>query len=728
MESSRRRLLMWVGAVFAVVNAIGPLIALFTLPNLPPVYWLTNIGSSVSLAFASLAAYRGQVRVAAGVIGFFASATPLFLAYTSLPPPVALLTTAFATVGITIAATFGRASVAALVTALALIAILALPSFRSEIPIRMAIITAFLVLLTSSLAAVSIRMREQSARALARAADAAARSEATFRAIAETAPVPILMVSLRDKDVRFANPPASRYLDDADELSAILDELKSSDEVREREIQLGDTWLSVNARRLRRDDEDDEDIALCALYDITTHMQATAALVDARDAAEVTSRTRTNFLANISHELRTPLNGVLGMLRLLVDTPLSTEQQAIAARARRSADSLLHMIDGVLDFAKIDAGRIELESIEVDLEDVVFSALELLTERAQDKGVELAATLDASAPARVRGDPTRLRQVLLNLVANAVKFTEVGSVVVRASATVEDESVALRLEVEDTGIGIEPEDQLRLFDAFQQADPSTTRKHGGTGLGLAIVRELIELMGGRVDLRSVPGEGTTVFVDVRLGRVDEPAPPPLDVDVAVSLSGARSAELARETLATLGARLVRLDEATVVVADGAVETSARVVRVAPMTPLRPSDLRLAITNAQRPAEPALARRGKLLLAEDNETNQLVARHVLERLGYEVEVVPNGEVCVERATREAADYVAILMDCQMPVLDGLAATERIRATENGERIPIVALTAHDTDQERCFAAGMDGYLKKPLRPERLEQELDRISVR
>jgi signal transduction histidine kinase/CheY-like chemotaxis protein/CHASE1-domain containing sensor protein len=544
--------------------------------------------------------------------------------------------------------------------------------------------------------------------------------------------------------------------------------------------------------------------------DITEQKQAELQMRRAKEAAEAASRAKSEFLANMSHEVRTPMNGVLGMAELVLDTDLTAEQREYLRFLKSSADSLLHIINDILDFSKIEAGKLDLVCSEFALRECLAETVSMLGLRAEQKRLELTCRIRPDVPAMIVGDAGRLRQVLINLVGNAVKFTEAGEVAVGVEPLRrEDGRALLRFSVRDTGIGIAPDKRQMIFGAFSQADSSITRQHGGTGLGLAICLQLVGLMGGKIELDSEPGRGSRFWFDLwfdlaesadsiepakasegsaqleglRVLVVDDNAAsrcileeilqawklqPVCAAGGEAALSALREARLAGRTyrLLLLDARMPGLDGVALAqrakvdptLADATVLLmTAPGQRVHPdrrrelgvdacvPKPIRPSDLLNAILRhvlaapqsrpepdratpppptAAGPAEGAL----RVLLAEDNQVNQVLAARMIEKHGHSVTVVSNGVLAIEAL--EGGQFDLVFMDVQMPELGGLEAAARIRQRERetGGHVPIVALTAHAMarDRRRCLAAGMDDYISKPIRARDLRRVLDRFT--
>jgi signal transduction histidine kinase/DNA-binding response OmpR family regulator/HPt (histidine-containing phosphotransfer) domain-containing protein len=544
-----------------------------------------------------------------------------------------------------------------------------------------------------------------------------------------------------------------------------------------------DRWLFFTAAPLR--DRHGQIIgAIETLQDVSERKLAEIALTDAKRAAETAANAKTEFLANMSHEIRTPMNAVIGLAHLLLKTELTDKQRDFVSRIHGAGQMLLGLINDILDFSKIEAGRMQLEETEFALDGVLDNVTSVLLHRAQEKGLELQYVVDPDVPPKLNGDPLRLGQILINLIGNAIKFTAKGSITVFVRRLPGDGNLAhLEFDVQDTGIGMSIAQQQSLFNAFSQADTSITRKFGGTGLGLTISKRLAQLMKGDIWVRSQPNLGSTFTFSVKLalGRENTPAPhlvrrralvvddSPLARSILIALLEkqgytALPAESGEQALAMLGdSRSARFEFVTIDLnmpgMDGLELADAIRNQISPVpklvmvtatdtatlvgeTRLNRFDavLNKPVTAAQigklinqgdapmasMPSKPAPLAGVRVLLVEDMPTNQLIASEILESFGITVDLADNGVQAITKLLKDRNRYDIVLMDIQMPEMDGLEATRRLRASQQLGRLPIIAMTAHamDSERRRCLEIGMNDFVTKPIDPDLLRDILIR----
>jgi PAS domain S-box-containing protein len=471
--------------------------------------------------------------------------------------------------------------------------------------------------------------------------------------------------------------------EDIENVKAALTSLVAGKNAAEFSVQfnckIGDErWLEWHVA------PDSDGQLFCVVHDVNDARHHQLELEDARMSAENAASANADFLATMSHEIRTPMNGIIGMANLLLDTDLEAEQRHYAQAVVESGEALLAIIDDILDISKMEAGKLEIDEQEFSVEKVVGSVIDVLTPRAMEKRLELGTYIAPQLASSMRGDSGKLRQILLNLLGNAIKFTDAGAVSVRVTVDHEDDTnQTLRFEIKDTGIGIAEASRDQLFKPFSQADSSTSNKYGGTGLGLSICKQLTELMGGEIGFDSVPGTGTTFWFTLSLGRLASSS-----LDIAS--------------------------------ADETVQTPAQITappaEVKADTPVQPVE-----------AQPAKPNSLRILLVEDNAVNQMLASAILKKAGHRVDLATDGIEGVEAVRNNF--YDAVLMDIQMPNMDGLEATRRIRKMDDESKanVYIVAITANALlgDRETCLSAGMNDYLPKPIDQKRLLAALELV---
>jgi two-component system, sensor histidine kinase and response regulator len=652
-------------------------------------------------------------------------------------------------------------------------------------------------------------------------------SEETFRAITAAASDAIILIDAEGL-ITFWNPAAQKlfkYLPD-EAIGRNMHQLIAPERFHDAYLQAMPHFREtgkgpalnqpLELAALRRDDgEFPIELTLAPLFlrgqwhavgiirDSTQRKKMEEEMLQAREEAESANRMKSAFLANMSHEIRTPMNGVLGMVTLLLDTGMSPEQRDFAETLQRSAESLLTIINDILDYSKVEAGRLELEQIDFDLRHCVEDVADLLALRAQEKGLEFICMMDDSLPDYVRGDPGRIRQALTNLIGNAVKFTDKGEVSLHIRlAAKSDDDVSLHCEVRDTGIGIAPADQKRLFQPFTQVDSSTARRFGGTGLGLSITRQLVEMMGGRIELESEIGRGSVFRFTIALGCAKTKAHLPAlkgelpghrvlvvddnetnrrllqsllvgwgcycemapDASSAMELLHAANQNGCSFDIALLDmqmpvvsgeelGRLIKQDEAlketrlVMITSLGERGDAQRLMHIGfsgyLSKPVRREQLRrcletvLSFSEGESASDEQLVtshvlaeqRQGsrRILVVEDNPVNQKVARGMIEKLGFLVEMASNGREALEALRNRAFDLV--MMDCQMPDMDGYEATACLRDPAYGvlnPNVPVIAMTANAMkgDRENCLEAGMDDYVSKPVNPPELSAAIER----